>query len=254
MSIEPQIPIVNAAFLYVHGLQLSYLTSTSVTVSSGTARDSKDQNDIILSQDIILDATKSGVNGLDEGVFTVNTPYALYVIADSTGYKQTASIISKSYDRPILPFGYDMFRRVGSVCTDNAGVIIDFFQYGKDEKRTYYYNSLRSAITRVLLDGNATTFEEVPLSPCAPKVPIQAIFSAKYDQAVDTNYAIFSAYEAIPGLVAQEELSFGDAVTGYTTIIVPAEIGTISGYPSIIYQVNAGDTVTLYMIGYIEYI
>ncbi len=151
MASNPQIPPVNAGELYLNGLQLSMFEDDfdkHVYVTRGAARNSTNINDIIIPSDTVLRIERSGLNGLDTGVITADTLYAVYAIGSSVaapGNGQSLSpypagtLLSKEFVRPYLPVGYDMFRRIGAILTDAAGNIVPFVQIGNDTNRTMRY-------------------------------------------------------------------------------------------------------------------
>src|SRR6267142_5390305 len=90
---NPNLPIINDGVKYVNGLSLNFASNTTVQLSVGQARDSRDENDIIVGFDnltasnqfITLSTQFVGANGLDAGVIAISSIYAVYAIGDSTG-------------------------------------------------------------------------------------------------------------------------------------------------------------------------
>lgn len=162
-------PMVNLPSLYVDGLGIAPAsTTTTLTLSSGAARDSTNVADISLSADVTINAAVVGANGIDTGALAASTFYYVYVIGSSlsaspeinidkqvstlasgttilngtviaegqvtqptytvANNKQPAGLISLSATAPTLPTGYDMFRRVGAVLTSGGSVFLPFFQ------------------------------------------------------------------------------------------------------------------------------
>jgi len=134
----PQIqadPIYQLPHLYIQGLQIGNITTTTLEIQAGQCRDSTDNIDIPLGSPdleglitpapLLVDLTKNGVNGLDTGTLAVNTLYAVYMIADSSYFHRVAAIVTLwSNAAPLLPFGYDSFRLIGTVSTDAAAHLI----------------------------------------------------------------------------------------------------------------------------------
>lgn len=162
-------PLTKAGNYYVNGLGISTgTTNLLVNLAAGSARDSSNQDDIILASSVIINSAKTGVNGLDTGTLAASTFYYVYVIASSLSANpeinqdiqvstlasgttilngtvvaegqvtqptwsvannlQPAGMISLSATTPTLPTGYDMFRRVGAILTDGASHILPFWQ------------------------------------------------------------------------------------------------------------------------------
>ena len=153
-------PIVNAGFLYCIGMQLANDATTPTTIidiQPGQCRDSTNQLDINLGNYLgfgqpqttantvtKLNAAVNGANGLDTGSLAVSTWYYVYVIADPTGFKTTATIISKNTPAaggPLMPFGYGIYRRIGQVLTDGSSHILAFWQAGDQATRQYMWDA-----------------------------------------------------------------------------------------------------------------
>src|SRR6478609_5307230 len=115
-------PITNARQYYINGLQLAYLTGTTMTVSAGRCSNSTNVNDISVGLPLNVAATQTGVlpvaagtgavtintaatgaAGLDTGAMANNTFYAVYAIGDSYGINDGSAIISANLTAPLLP-------------------------------------------------------------------------------------------------------------------------------------------------------
>lgn len=131
----PNIPIVNAGLLYVNGLQLDFLTTTTILVNAGAARDSTNTNDIIIPAALTINVRNNGALGLDTGTLAANTFYAVYAIGSSINTNDMSVLISANLTAPTLPLNYDMFRRIGCVKSDGTAapntLILAFWQVGK---------------------------------------------------------------------------------------------------------------------------
>lgn len=170
----PTIPMVNAGLLYVNNLQVSpgtinadLLSCATLSIAAGQCRDSTDTNDITVSSAVTLDpSTKGVVNGIDTGVLAATTLYYVWAIGDSTGYNAGGSLLSLSSTSPLLPVGYDMARRIGTVLTNAAGTrFLNFIQRGNGSGRyTYYAVPLATAIAA----GASTAFATVTLTTWVP--------------------------------------------------------------------------------------
>lgn len=220
--ITPNIPIVNLGNLYVNGLQMiqgivnvpaapNSVATTTIQVSPGRCRDSTDVNDIVLPQLFITGTTipvnyvlntaasASGqVNGLDQGALAAAvTLYYVYAIADSRGYSAAGTLLSLSATQPLLPGGYDMFRRIGTVASNAAGTgILSFHQRGASTTRYTWYNV---PIDTALAAGASATLASFNWANAAAAsvVPITAgIVLAKVALTADagaTRSVVFSA-------------------------------------------------------------
>jgi len=208
-----QTPIENDGLYYINGLKLANDGTTPdsiVTIATGAARNSTNANDIVVASALSVDNTVSGVNGLDTGTVANSTLYAVHAIADSRGFKDTAGIISLSATAPTLPFGYDMFRRVGYVLTDGTADFLAFDQTGKGSERTVWY---RTSIATDVTAGASATFAAVDVSGSVPAQETEVILRASFtptaandelnlrhgDSAVDAGMAVASG--AVAGVV-----------------------------------------------------
>lgn len=205
-----QIPIVNASLYYLNGLQISndvVNPDEIVSIEAGRARDSGNENDIILSAAVDVDISESGAGGLDTGSVAASTFYAVYVIGDSTEYSSPAGILSADLDEPLLPNGYDMYRRVGYVLTDGSSDILPFDQLGSGNDRYMYY---RASIATDITAGSSAVFAAVDVSDSIPVGDCIGIFKVTFtptgaddpcelrsgDSATDNGQAIMSGSAA----------------------------------------------------------
>ncbi len=176
----PNIPVVNAGELYLVGLRLANDATTPdeiVTIATGQARDSTNANDIVVSTAISANNTVAGAGGLDTGTVAASTFYAVYVLDDSTGYNSPTGLLSLSATAPVIPGGYDMYRRVGFVLTDATSDFLVFDQRGSGKDRPMYY---RESIATDITAGSSATFAAVSVVASVPKASIMGIFKVTY--------------------------------------------------------------------------
>lgn len=251
----PNNPIVNAGLLYVNGLQIVYLNSKQITLQSGAARDINNIDDIILSSNIILDGTHVGTNGVDISPLGASTFYGVYVIGDSTDHKPTAGLFSAQNtainSAPFLPVGYDMYRRVGFILTDSSANISVFSQMGSNEIRKYYYVTP----INILTNGNSTTFVNVTASAAVPlksgsqNQHTEAVLNLNYTPSSAGNSAQFQISNTL-GVSPVLQFGCGVAAPQFGTLTVP----TNTIFQFITYKVFAGDTLTVNVSGYTDYL
>lgn len=242
----PNQPIVNAGIIYVNGLGIAKTAAKVVSLAAGASRDTTNTNDIILNTGVSINGATVGVNGVDVAVLVASTLYAVYVIGDSTGYEPTAGLLALGGATPNLPSGYDMYRRVGYVLTDGSANILQFYQYGRGQSRTYYYD----VGINVLTAGTATSFTAVDLSAAMPHIPTQVILDIAYTANAATDTAQFLPYgsTATSGIV---RFGTGVAAAQVGSIIVPCALNV--GAPEILYKVtSASDSLTLLLTGYVD--
>lgn len=251
------IPIVNGPNLYVNGLGLIATTSPFCTINSGAARDSTNTVDIILNSNISVSAASNGVNGLDIGTIQPNTMYAVYVIGDITGNKPSGGIFSLNPITPTMPFGYNVYRRVGWIRTNGSSQPQRIWQTGagNSNTRTYYYDGIMSVLT----NGNATTPTSVSLQNVVPFAlnqedndnVLEAYFSVQYASSSSSSVASFIRHTNIGNV--NVKYSTGAAATSFSSFWMP--IGTNSVFPIIDYETtSSSDAVSLWVIGFKDYI
>jgi hypothetical protein len=262
----PQSPVINAGLLYVNGLSISLTGPQEITMQLGAARDSTNTNDIILGATsstpdvpttpgipIIINGANVGANGVDVAPMIPFTMYAVYEIGDSTDYQSTAGLFSLNTIQPNLPGGfphggYDMYRRIGWVLTDDDANILQFFQYGADQQRMYYYDAAIPTLT----DGTATTFTPIDLSVAVPPIPTEVLFLVSYVPSVNTNIAAFLPFGFTSSNVSFQ-YSLGNTGMQVSMMTIPCALNN-SGLPEILYKVDSGDLLSLQVVGFKDYL
>lgn len=176
-----------------------------------------------------------GAGGLDQGVMANATHYAVYVISSSNNswinlppseiqslavppfttpsptspvvqdanYIQANVLISTSFTNPLLPYGFDQFRRIGAVLTDGSANFLAFDQRGNGVDRTITY---RASIATDITAGTSATFAAVSVAASIPVASNTGIFRVSFiptagddtlelrsgDSATDNGQAILS--------------------------------------------------------------
>ncbi len=168
------IPMVNAPYLSIQGLNLSWTSATVIAVSAGRARNSSNLNDITLDAAVSINSAVNGAGGLDVGVLDNDTFYAVYAIGDSTKYEDGSALLSADLDQPLLPSGYDMYRRIGYVLTSGAAAILEFRQVGSGEDRWMWYD----AGINELNAGAQAGYTAVDIASSVPPQATMVLFDA----------------------------------------------------------------------------
>lgn len=240
----PNTPIVNLGNKYVNGCALSYVGNTSITMASGQVRDSSDVNDIVIPSLCTVNAALNGVvNGLDTGSLAASTLYAVYAIADSTAFRPAGCLLSLSFSQPTLPFGYDMYRRVGAVKTDGSSHLLDFTQNGR---YMYYAAAIATAITA----GAATSFTAIDLSADVPSVSGGIITILKAVLTADAGATRTVALRATGSSSAAGQVIASSPASTVTTASLVAPSNSVA---SVDYLVsNASAAVAISVFGYID--
>ncbi len=178
-------PILNSTFTdpavvalpthFVDGARLRFVSidevSAGTTGELSRVRSESDNFNIEWFGLINADITVTGAGGRDTGPEPNNAFLAVYAIADSTGVNAVSALISLNFGTPLLPAGYDQFRRIASV--RNGGAVapfdefLDFEQRGKGrEKWTFYKVGIFAPL--LLFNGTATTLTELDASTLVP--------------------------------------------------------------------------------------
>lgn len=237
-------PVINLPFYYVNNLQQSWVSTTSIQVAAGQCRDSTNTYDIVIPSAITLNAAVNGINGLDTGSLASLTWYAVYAVADSSGFKTPGVMLSTSSSKPTLPFGYSIFRRIGWVLTDSSSHILLMYEVGNGEIRKVFFDAIINI-------GSISSASWTVLS-CATAIPPTSnigFFEYKYTPASAGNAlqirlagSSSTATQSYVGTVASQ------AQTGFNEIYV----GTSQ---SIAVQSTSGsDTAVFYGIGYEDHL
>jgi len=242
-------PIVNAGLLYVNGLELSRTDDAYVAVAAGAARDSSNVVDIIVNSALAINGGAVGANGVDLAALAASSMYAVYVIADSTKYNEPAGLLSlASNAAPFLPSGYDVYRRIGWVLTDGSADLLEFYQFGSNETRAYYYDVGISELSA----GNETTYTAIDLATSVPPIATRVFLDVAYTPASATNLLqlIPGGSSATNGVV---RFGYGVAAAQVGDAIAPCSL--VSGVPQIEYKVsNGSDAATILVMGFEDYL
>lgn len=256
MTTIQSIPVRGLPFLFINGLVASWGSNTTLSVSSGVARDSTDTIDLPIgtaplnggttAAPVTLNFAVTGVNGLDTGSIAASKVYAIYVIGDSAYKNPVATIASlASNSQPLLPTGYDSYRLIAYWASDASSHLLLGYVSGTNSSRLFTYDAPQAtAITA----GAATSYTAVDLSALVPSV-------------ANTPVSVFTALTpsaAGRGVFLQGVASTGDAVVnlGQVTSVVLNSYSTVlaqlaSSLAKINYKVsNASDAVAIKVAGF----
>jgi len=242
------IPITNAGLLYITGMSLSFVDGTTVAVSAGQCRDHTNVNDILTTASANINVATPGIiNSLDTGTLAPNKLYYVWAVADSSKFQPTGFLISLSMTQPTLPFGYDMFRRIGAVLTNATAApntnVLKFYQTGDDALRTMWYDV---AYATDITTGSSATYAPVNITVSVPAAAIEVVIYSVFTptaggdklQLRPTGASAVNGYAVLSGSVAAV------AKTGHLRLPCNAT-------PSIDYKVT-GSATALSVQGYID--
>lgn len=161
------IPAINLSYLEVNGLKVSLVSGTKLSVSAGMARADGNVNDMVLSEATQLDAAIVGTNGIDTGVLVLNTWYAVYLIADPTGFSRPAVLLSASFTDPYMPQNYSNKLLIGYVKTDGSAALLPFDIIGDGRERQFKH---ATGISVLSAGAITASFTDVDCSAGIPAV------------------------------------------------------------------------------------
>ncbi len=254
MALQPNAPIYTPFTAFINGLTMAYTSATSITVAAGNASDSTVTAKITLPAAAVINTAAKGLNGLDTGAIGNNLHYAVYVIADSkcenpetVGAANPAGVMLSlaSNAMPYLPFGYDMFRRIGYVLTNGSAQILEFTQRKNGLNRDMWY---ADAIATNITAGASATFAAVTASASVPtgakEVFIKAALTA--DAGATRTAALREGDSA--STLGQVFMSSPASTVTTASLVCPCGV---SG--SIDYVVsNAAAAIALSVLGYVD--
>jgi len=240
-------------FLYINGLEISNDATTPdeiLNIAAGECRDSTNVYVISSTASIAVSNVISGLGGLDTGTVAANTLYAVYIVGDAITGLETSAMISTNMTTPLLPYGYNVFRKIGYIRTDATSDFLLGYWSGNNNSRLFMYDApIATAVTA----GAATTDTAVTLAtfvPAVDKTPVWIKFAmtpaaASRTLTLKTFGAVGDMYQATSQVTA--------VVLRDSALIVSA---LNSGAPSIEYLWSAGggDAVAIDVAGYQFYV
>lgn len=237
MSVQ-SIPVENLPFLYINGLVVSNdatTPNTKVDLSAGICRDSNDVMDINLLSAVVINTASIGhINGLDQGVLLASRLYAIYAIGDSTNKNQPAGLISLAANSaPLMPFGYDSYRKVGYARTDGTVHFLKAYISGNNSARRFTYDApLATSITA----GTSATYAAIDLSNIVP--------------AVDQSPVVFKADWTANAAADTFNMQGGNSTGDQWSLIAPVAGGTAHtiGFGVVLSQLVAGVPTSNYKV------
>lgn len=137
---------------YIHGLKLEFISSSVITIKPGVCINSLSDSYIISTNDITVDISQSGLNGLDTGTLSGSSFYYLFVVYNPTT-DTIGGLFSISSTNPTLPSGFSKFRLIGSF--PKGGITINFIQVGDGNLREFLYKNRQQVLTNDLTDSDA---------------------------------------------------------------------------------------------------
>lgn len=158
---------------YIHNLQASWGSATTLVVAAGECRDSSDQVDMTLDAPVTINAAVNGVNGLDTGSLAASTTYYVILLNDSSGVLNPCCILSASATSPVIPTvanvnaTYDTARIVDYWMTDGSANLLKGYTYGTTNDRTRRWDT---SVATPITAGASQTLAPIVLSAGVPPI------------------------------------------------------------------------------------
>jgi hypothetical protein len=239
------IPAVNAPYLSVSNLEITILGDETLTVAAGRARNSSNENDIILDALVTVSNLEVGLNGIDTGTVQASKVYALYVVGDSSQNNPTGAMLSLNQSSPLIPSGYDMYRLIGYAVTDATSDFYMGYFYGSANDRRFVYDSPQASD---ITGGSSGTYAAATLTAVVPaKENIPVLFNLNWNANAAGDTMGLQPFGA-----TGDTFSNIAGVAGGTahTIMFPTVMAQLdSGVPKVKYKVSAG-TIAINVSGF----
>jgi hypothetical protein len=237
--------ITNLPVMYITGCKLSVIIGrgNELHVSSGQLRDSKNSYDMVALSPLTISNTSLGINGVDTGKTKKNKCYNVFIIAASNKYQPTGAMISLS-ENPLLPYGYDLIRKIGYCNTNDYAEFVCFYELGQNSDRIIVFDDP----VYILKNGNKTDFTTLDLSPYLPPIPniLITLFTSFTPQTAGNTFSVkppLTSYLSFvdTGIVAGKEKDAHISMAA----------GLDSGKPCIDYRVTeAEDKLLIYLYSF----
>lgn len=184
--------------------------TTTIDVAPGITRGSGSPVELVATMSGVLQASGawsagSGGNKLDAGVRQANSWYHLFVLRRVLG-GEADLLFSLSRNAPVVPAGYELVRRLGSIRTDASGNILPFINKGRHF--IWHTPPLDVAITSSAVSGVYT----ISVPPGAPVMARLGIFTSGGD-----SYSSYMSPDTAPILPGFTSYVGGNVVSTGTT-------------------------------------
>lgn len=146
--------------IYSSGFYYQALNQTQLLIGQGQCRDDSNSFDMVLESAQMLNLTSLGVvNGLDliPSVIARQAIY-LFCIGDSGLRNPTMTYASFSSNNPVMPSGYNLKRRIGSVMTNPVTTAPQMVLFNlSGDSTTRIVNYIDTAGNLAIFNGSGTT-------------------------------------------------------------------------------------------------
>lgn len=190
---------------YVEGLAVSVASTTTLGLAAGSCRDSSNADDIVISSAKTINFANAGVvNGIDTGAIGASKLYYVYAIGaslDPNGLVYPQGGLVSLSSSPLLPNGYDIYRRVGWARSGAGSTLLTLNQSGDGNVRQYSYDTMIVALT----SGTSQTLAAIDVSAsCPPLDNMKVNFFVEFTPATAGDTVKFAPFGStatvIPGV------------------------------------------------------
>ena len=237
----------------MNGYQLSFPTSSPtvaggvINVAAGACRDSTNTNDIVSLSSVTLDISVRGLGGFDRAAVVSNTLYAIYIIGDSTKFSSTSTIASPSHNEPILPVGYDVFRRVGVARTGAIVQFLPFVQWGNSRDRHYSLIDKLPVVTA----GLGTIQQTLSLAEEVPHIPTLVNLSIVMTPVLSGSRIRLNVYNEL----VNQNYNLGSGILAVQRAMIKVPVSAIDGDPRLVWALqDIGDRVDIAVQGFDDHL
>lgn len=267
MANNAMTPVYSWFTPFLDGLKLTYATTTTLTVGAGGCTNSDNDNIITLATAVTLDLAIDGPGGIDTGVLTASTFYAVFVIAstsypgleansEATGYVNPypATAVLSPYvtegtlPTPSLSGPYNNYRYVGSVYVNASSQVTIFTQTGEGIDRTMTY---AEPIATPITAGVSTTYANVDLTESVPLPNLWVLARVALTPNSSASQTLLAPYGATS--TAGYQIVKGQVAAVVAEAVVGLPSGSNSAAPYILYKTtSASDAVAISVSGYVD--
>lgn len=238
-----------------------------------------------ISTAFTLSTALNGAGGLDTGTIAASTFYYVFVIASSQNshinlppspieslavppfttpdlsapvvqdgyYVQANVMLSLSRTAPLLPYGFDMFRRIGGVSTDSSSNLRPFIQTGFGKERRMHYQTAIAPGTAAT--AGTTTYASIgTLVTLVPQISCEVFVDCSIVGATIGNGLFLAPFGNTAGGDVTRMSAASTSLVTLAQLTCPSMLNA-AGTPvvEIDYKTTAGGDVVAFLIaGYID--
>ena len=207
---------------HLHGLTISMTgSSSSFTVAAGIATDSTFVDTMVLAPAIAKTtgawAAGTGNGALDTGAIANNTWYHVYLIKNPTSGAVDVLISLAAVTPTLLPTGYTLFRRIGSMKTNASGQWYGFLQIGDN----FYWTAPVLDFSGVTLTANTPTNRALASVPLG--LSVQPLYQLVLTQAATATSRVRVYSPLLPDNNVVPNYTLGGSLSGPTALTLYSE-------------------------------